>query len=344
MKRTMVIITIAVMIVALMAGFSGCKKQPPAFSLDRTKTDVNVGGNAVITITATDTNGAADTISAVSKDETVATAEAGDSTVTITGVARGSTYVEISTGSGLDEMVEVSVVPMVNSTTVTMLLGYQYKLTVNPIGTDGQETTAAVSSSDETIVKAEAATAGDGFVLTPQAAGSATVTVTSAGGASDALAVTVSGDISCSGTWESSWGEEWIITNSSIEYDDGWGGGWKGSLVEYKNGSFNAGDTTIAANRTIPDTQTGFAVIKFTEVSNAGWGEVDKFMVFRWCRSVSSPVSSPSKNDFSLGYKNVGSAYPNNVNGVFDTAAEAKTGATNAAGYFAFASTDIEKQ
>ncbi|MDA3949114.1 MAG: hypothetical protein PF508_07785 [Spirochaeta sp.] len=104
------------------------------------------------------------------------------------------------------------------------------------------------------------------------------------------------------------------------------------------NGRLNAGDTALT-NGGSEAVNPGFAIIQYTEVDGAGTGEVGKYNIFRWAQN----SGDTAKRDFIQGYKNVGAVYPNNVNGVFDIPAAAETGATNAAGYFGFASSGAER-
>ena len=350
MKKRVFVSAFGVVLIMLAVVFSGCDTQTPTFSVDRNETAVNVGGNAVLTVTATDNKGAADTVTAVSRDEDIATVEVGtDNNVTVTGVAAGETAVIITSGSEMVERVTVTAEDLVGGTKRTLNQDHTSALLVNSIGTDGNAATYTVASSDETIVTAEVSTEGDYVTLTPGAAGTATVTVTSAGGATASVEVTVTGDIACLGTWQTpdgAYSEQWIISNTSIEYkSDTDGDGmyesttYKAEIVSYVNGSFNAGDTSISDGGTTA-TDPGYAVIKYTEVDGAGTGEVGKYNIFRWCDT----AGDESKNDFSQGYKNVGDAWPDNVNGVFDSGGAAISGATNANGYFAFASSGAVKQ
>lgn len=264
MKRTKILVTIGVVIVALLVGLTSCG-QEPVLTLSRSSVEINAGASTDITATATDKTGASDTISVESSDEATATATADGSTISITGVSGGT----------------------------------------------------------------------------------ATITVTSGAEATATCDVTVN-DIEVEGTWliDGAYGDEkWIISNSEIEYQSDWTGGgfntvFKAEIVEFDNGSFNAGDTTIASGRTTDDENPGFAVIKYTQVDGAGTGEVGKYNIFRWCDN----TTTTANKDFTQGYKNVGGAYPNNVNGVFDSAAASKSGATNAAGYFGGASIGAVKQ
>jgi hypothetical protein len=347
MKKRVFVSAFGVVLITMLTVMLGCDPSSPAdsiLSVDRNETAVNVGGNAVITVTASDT------VTAVSRDEDIATVEVGtDNTVTITGVAAGETVVTITSGSEMVERVNVTAEDLVPGTTRTLNQDHPSALLVNSIGTDGNAASYTVASSDETIVTAEVSTEEDYTTLTPGAAGTATVTVTSAGGATASVEVTVTGDIEVLGTWQTpdgEYSEQWIISNTSIEYKSDTNGDgtyesttYKAEVVSYVNGSFNAGDTSITDGGAA-SVDPGNAVIKYTEVDGAGTGEVGKYNIFRWCDT----AGDEAKNDFVQGYKNVGDSWPDNVNGVFDSGSAAISGATNANGYFDFASSGAEKQ
>ena len=142
--------------------------------------------------------------------------------------------------------------------------------------------------------------------------------------------------------------EKYIITDSTIvRQSDYTGSGYtteyEAEIVKFSNDGLNAGDTSITS--TGGSTKgLGYAVIKYTEVDGPATGEVGKYNVFRWATN----QSEPSKRDFTQGSKDSdldGDGDPMTgtyVNLVFDTADAAETGATNANGYFSFASTGFE--
>jgi hypothetical protein len=172
------------------------------------------------------------------------------------------------------------------------------------------------------------------FLLTALVVGGALAMLAGCSSSDDPIAV--------GGVWTindgEAWSERWTITNSTIHYESGGEDGvytttYRATIVDYVNGRLNTGDTALAAGREIT-TNPGFAMIKYTEVDGPGTGEVGKFNVFRWADN----NEDNTLRDFTQGYKNIGDDWPNNVNGVFDTAAEAEEGATNAEGYFAFPS------
>ena len=137
--------------------------------------------------------------------------------------------------------------------------------------------------------------------------------------------------------------ERWTITSTSVHYESSSDGAtydttYRADVVEFVNGRLNAGDTALT-NGGSDAVNPGFAIIQYTEVDGAGTGEVGKYNIFRWAET----SGDSAKRDFTQGYKNVGQPYPDNVNGVFDTPAAAETGATNADGYFAFASSGAER-
>ncbi len=140
--------------------------------------------------------------------------------------------------------------------------------------------------------------------------------------------------------------ERWIITESSITYGSSLDGTtytttYEANIVSYSNTGLNAGETKLTGNDTEDALNPGFAVIEYTEVAGPGTGEVGKFNVFRFADN----ADDPSRKDFTQGYKDATPDDDTNFdNDVFDTAAAAEAGATNANGYFAFASRGAVKQ
>lgn len=136
-------------------------------------------------------------------------------------------------------------------------------------------------------------------------------------------------------------GEKWSITNETITYSSCWVEGgeytvaYKADIISSAVDAFNALDSTFLNEGVVPTGSHGYMVIQFTEVDNAGWGEVGKYDVFRW--QTNSP--DPSARDFTVGIKLNGDF----ENQVFDTAEAAETGATNAAGYFDYGSSGANR-
>ncbi len=150
------------------------------------------------------------------------------------------------------------------------------------------------------------------------------------------------------GTWElvttGDWGstERWVITNSTIEYLSSYTDAppatvYKADIAKFENNGLNGNDIKISSLGT--DTDTGYAVIKFTEVDGAGTGEVGKYQIFRW----GTNSTDAANRDFSQGSKDSDPSVAY-VNEVFDTAAAAEAGATITAGHFGFASEGAVKQ
>ena len=139
--------------------------------------------------------------------------------------------------------------------------------------------------------------------------------------------------IAVEGTWviEGTWGEKWVITAESITYlsvSEVATTNYAADIVRFSNTRVNGGETELVSGGTTQG--LGHAVIRFTEVANAGWGEIGKYQIFRWGTSQDNSAA----RDFSQGYKNAG----DHANEVFDSAAEAEAGATIAGGHFSFAS------
>lgn len=139
--------------------------------------------------------------------------------------------------------------------------------------------------------------------------------------------------------------ERWTISSQNITYEADYGGGlatvYAADVVSYSNTGLNKGETRLSNSSAADAINPGFAVIEYTEVDNAGTGEVGKFNVFRWADN----ATDPANKNFTQGYKD---ATPNDAsnfdNAVFDTAAAAESGATTADGFFSLASTGAVKQ
>ncbi len=150
--------------------------------------------------------------------------------------------------------------------------------------------------------------------------------------------------IPIAGTWElvtpGEWGgtETWEITDNTISYD-GTFASYTADVVGIGINIFNAGDITITNTASTPVDDYGFAVIRYTAVSDSGTGTVGKYNIFRWQEN----ATDDDKLDFTQGYKSVGGDPVSYDNEVFDTAAAAQTGATIANGYFEFASSGASK-
>lgn len=173
--------------------------------------------------------------------------------------------------------------------------------------------------------------------------GSILITVVLLVSGCSALGLGVKEPIEVEGTWtwesaSSDYTERWTITDDSIVKESAADGTtfstiYEANIISYYNGGLNAGDTSLTAGGD-PTIDAGFAVIEYTEVNNAGTGEVGKYNVFRWDEN----ATDSDARDFVTGYKNVGEEFPDNVNGVFDEPNAAHHGATNENGYFQFAS------
>ena len=156
------------------------------------------------------------------------------------------------------------------------------------------------------------------------------------------------GSIAVAGTWvlESDYDgdgtadltERWTIDADSITYESDFASGfstfYSADIVDFTNNGLNGGDTKLIASATDDASNPGFAVFQYTAVDGPGTGKVGKFNVFRWAEN----GADPAKKNFAQGYKNVGDDFPDNVNGIFDSASAAERGATNGNGYFGFAS------
>ncbi|MBN2049811.1 MAG: hypothetical protein JW760_05150 [Spirochaetales bacterium] len=134
--------------------------------------------------------------------------------------------------------------------------------------------------------------------------------------------------------------EKWVITEDTIEYSSSLDGTtftvtYKADMFLFDNEGLNGGDTAIVDGGSTLG--SGYAVIQYTEVNNAGTGEVGKYQIFRWATN----TGNQELRDFTQGYKAANADYDNTV---FETPAEAIAGATIANGHFAYASAGAAKQ
>lgn len=142
------------------------------------------------------------------------------------------------------------------------------------------------------------------------------------------------------GTWTYGEGEKWVISEDEISYysknmDATWSYvgdyvlRYSGDVESFEADQLNGGDTSITSGGD-DAIDPGYAVIKYTEVSDPSWGTVGKFNVFRWA----DYADDENKKVFTQGGK-YNSSYTEML--VFDSFGEAKSGATNDNGYFGFA-------
>lgn len=135
------------------------------------------------------------------------------------------------------------------------------------------------------------------------------------------------------GSWDDGFGNVYTITGTTISYTgefEGTSYGYTGAIVYIDDSRFNGGDTSITDGGDTAVNPGHFA-FQYTSVSDPSWGEVGKYNVFRWADGASENekvmVQGGKYNeDFSVMV-------------VFDSNAAARNGATNDAGFFAFAST-----
>jgi hypothetical protein len=134
------------------------------------------------------------------------------------------------------------------------------------------------------------------------------------------------------GTWESSFGEIYTVTRSTISYAGSSGAevSWSADIVYVDDSRLNGGDTSVTAGGDAA-VNPGFAVIRYTSAVNASWGVEGKYNVFRWADG-----ATEGKRVMTQGGK-----YNDDFSEitVFDTMNDAATGVTNQAGFFGFAST-----
>lgn len=131
------------------------------------------------------------------------------------------------------------------------------------------------------------------------------------------------------GNWVDEWDNEYVITRTSVSlYGSDGGNSYIGWIVYIDDGSLNGDDTSITATGSSA-VNPGFAVIRYATVSNASWGEVGKYNVFRWADGTASNQRLMTQ----------GGKYNEDFTEmtVFDSRQEAINGATNEEGFFGFA-------
>lgn len=129
--------------------------------------------------------------------------------------------------------------------------------------------------------------------------------------------------------------EQWEITASEIVYSTSYvqdaepAESYTADIISWDSG-LNGGETTFSGNLESA-MDTGYAVIEYSSGT-----DTDKFNVFRW-------GSSTSGMAFTQGYKAVDLNAGDYTNDLFDSAADAESGVTYAAGYFNFCSNGASK-
>jgi len=146
-------------------------------------------------------------------------------------------------------------------------------------------------------------------------------------------------DLPLDGTYElvGTYGTEtWTFDEDSISYDGGYNS-YEADIIWVVLNAFNSGDTSITTSSSSPSGDYGYVVMQYTEVSDAGTGEVGKYNVFRWQEN----AGDNSLMDFTQGYKAADETYANDL---FDADHEARDEANNDNGYFSYASEGASKK
>lgn len=135
------------------------------------------------------------------------------------------------------------------------------------------------------------------------------------------------------GTWTDDWDYSYHVTRSGVSLRNSDGEvAYRAEFLHLDTGALNGGDSSVAAN-VVDTVNPGHAIIRYTEVSDPSWGEVDKYNVFRW-----SDGSDAGSRFMTQGGKYEGTFGEDDFRMVvFDSAQEARAGATVAEGFFAFA-------
>ena len=132
------------------------------------------------------------------------------------------------------------------------------------------------------------------------------------------------------GTWKSPFNDTYTITRHTITYNGASKViGYSADIIYINDSGLNAGDTRITPNNDADG--TGFAVIRYTSVTDPGTGRVGAYNVFRWANG-----SGPQRRLLTQGYKRIDADDTSkNDNVVFDSADHALWGATTSE-YFGY--------
>ncbi len=140
------------------------------------------------------------------------------------------------------------------------------------------------------------------------------------------------------GSWDDGFGNVYTITETTVSYADTYGGSYSARIVFVDDSRLNGGDTSVTAGGD-DAVNPGHVVIRYTSVSDASWGEVNKYNIFRWADGADA-----HEKVMTQGGKYEGNwGDPDYRMVVFESSTGARIGATNDAGFFAYAGT-VTKQ
>ena len=172
----------------------------PVLLLSKTSAIIPVvGGTEIIDITATKADGSEDTITFTSNNPSVATASLNGFTLTLNGLAIGSTTVKVESGSGLTESIQVTVgVPalLMDKAVLTVEVGQSDIINVTALDVNGDPDTVTAKISPSGIATVTVSSDSKNISITGVGVGNVTVTVTSGSGIIQTIEVTVNPSIS----------------------------------------------------------------------------------------------------------------------------------------------------
>ena len=335
MKKRFAVVAAVIMLIAAMVVVTGCGTKPTLVLGGDGVIKVNIGTKGEVSVSATDSTGADDTVSVKVDDGDVAKAEVDGGTITVTGKEAGSTTLTVTSGSGKTEEVRVSVKEVLNLDEIPMFVGNELELDVDAYNKKSETDSISVSTSDADVATVSAASDYGSITIDADGVGTATITVESDAGASFECDVTVALILEIAGNWIDEAGDYSAreeFTNTSWKKYSGTvaevttGGGDLAQECEIVAGSssnFNGGDSESSS--------CGFILIKYTNPSVWLSDSENKYGILRW----KNKETGPDEMDYSEGYLD-GDHF------VFPS--DALTGMTDAAGAFSMYTEDAYKQ
>ena len=158
-----------------------------------------VGGTEIIDITATKADGSEDIVTATSNDTSIANVSLSGSTLTLNGLAIGSTTVKVGSGAGLTESIQVTVgVPalLLDKAVLTVEVGQSDLINVTALDANGDPDPVTAKISPSGIATVTVSSDSKNISITGVEVGNVTVTVTSGSGLIQTIEVMVNPSIS----------------------------------------------------------------------------------------------------------------------------------------------------
>ena len=169
----------------------------PTLILDPSSLNIPVGSDRIIDVTATKADGLEDTVTATSNEVSIATVSSSGSTLTVSGVAIGTTTIIVESESELIESVAVNVYQpgiaslSLDKTSLTVEVGKTGLVNVTALKADGTADTVTDNINPGGIATVAVSADSKNITIAGVAVGSATLTVTSDSGPSKTVSVTV---------------------------------------------------------------------------------------------------------------------------------------------------------